>query len=88
MNERIAYCGVDCAVCTDYTDDKCPGCRKTDWKPDDICLPVECCRKKEISCCGECPSFPCAEMEGFYTESESHALAFTRMQAISSDRRI
>ena len=78
----IAYCGVDCAACADYTGGKCPGCRQTDWQEGDICLPVECCPKQEIAYCGECPSFPCKDMEAFYQESESHAQAYKRIQAM------
>ena len=75
----IAYCGVDCAACGDYAGGKCPGCRQTEWKEGDICMPVECCRKKGISFCGECSAFPCADMKEFYGESESHKRAYGRM---------
>ena len=74
-----AYCGVDCSVCTDYTGNRCPGCRQTDWKDPDICLPVQCCIKKKISSCGECTLFPCKEMKDFYLESESHNRAYQRL---------
>ncbi|MBR5428244.1 MAG: DUF3795 domain-containing protein [Clostridia bacterium] len=82
LNEMIAFCGVDCAACGDFAENKCPGCRRTDWKEDDICLPVECCRKKEISVCGECPTFPCDDMKAFYEESESHKKAYEAMKSI------
>ena len=78
----IAYCGVDCAACADFTGGKCPGCRQTDWKPGDACMPVECCRRKGIESCGECPSFPCPDMAEFYRESESHERAYARMKAV------
>ena len=78
----IAYCGVDCAACSDYQSGKCPGCRQTVWPEGDACLPVACCRDKGISCCGECPSFPCADMKAFYAESESHEQAYRRMAAL------
>lgn len=29
--KKLGYCGVDCSVCSDYRQEKCPGCRKTDW---------------------------------------------------------
>lgn len=77
--EFIAYCGVDCSVCTDYTGHICHGCRQTEWKSEEICLPVACCRKKGISFCGKCDKFPCDEMQGFYEESEVHRKAFDRM---------
>ncbi len=75
----IAFCGVDCSVCPDYTDARCPGCRRSDWTGGDICHPVACCRDKCISYCGECAVFPCAEMAAFYDESESHKAAYERM---------
>ena len=80
--ERIAYCGVDCAVCPDCTGGKCPGCRQTDWPEGDACLPVACCRNRDIAFCGECPAFPCADMSAFYRESESHAQALARMLSL------
>ena len=75
----IAYCGVDCSACSDLANGKCPGCRNTDWQAGDMCLPVECCRKREISCCGECDAFPCADMKAFYAESASHGKAYEMM---------
>ena len=82
---RIAYCGVNCADCPDLTGGQCPGCRQTEWNPGDEYLPVQCCRNRGIAFCGTCPSFPCAEMERFYQESESHAQAFVRMQAVHAE---
>ena len=81
--DLIAYCGVDCSVCADFTGGKCPGCRQTEWKEGDECLPVACCGKKGLSFCGECSAFPCGEMSGFYRESESHAEAYERMKEIA-----
>lgn len=81
-DENIACCGVDCAACDDYEERRCPGCRQTAWEPGDECLPVACCRKKEISCCGACDTFPCADMRDFYEESESHRRAYERMAAL------
>ena len=80
--EWIAFCGVDCSCCPDLAERKCPGCRRTEWQAGDICLPVECCRDKGIAFCGECPSFPCSEMEGFYRESDSHREALARMRSL------
>lgn len=80
-DRMIAYCGVDCAPCPDFVGGKCPGCRDTAWG-DGPCLPVGCCREKEIEACGACSMFPCGEMEGFYTESESHKEAYLRMLAM------
>ena len=80
--EWIAYCGVDCAACSDLREEKCPCCRRTAWTEDDICRPVECCRSKSISFCGECSAFPCGEMAEFYHESESHEAAYVRMASM------
>lgn len=80
--DLIAYCGVDCSKCSDYTDNRCPGCRKTDWQEGDNCLPVDCCRKRGISFCGECPLFPCADMSEFYKESKSHEQAYALMKSM------
>ena len=77
----IAYCGVDCAACADYSGGKCPGCRQTDWPEGDACLPVGCCRRKNIDSCGECSSFPCEDMKAFYRESESHEQAYQLMKS-------
>ncbi len=81
-NDRmIAYCGVNCAVCPDCTQGKCSGCRDTAWG-DDPCLPVGCCRAKGIEACGQCETFPCGDMAGFYEESEGHREAYRRMCAV------
>lgn len=79
--DLIAYCGVDCSVCADYTSKACPGCRQTQWPEDDACMPVACCRGKGISLCGACEVFPCSDMAEFYQESESHREAYRRMAA-------
>ncbi len=77
----IAYCGVNCAPCPDFTDGKCPGCRATEWS-DDPCPPVRCCREKGIEVCGQCGAFPCEMMAGFYEESEGHKEAYQRMRSV------
>ena len=82
-SDPIAYCGVDCAACADYTGGECPGCRQTDWQAGDMCLPVECCRRRGIRFCGECPAFPCEDMKAFYAESDSHARAYARMASMA-----
>ena len=84
MEHTIAYCGVDCAACADYKSDVCPSCRMTNWG-DDPCMPVKCCREKEIDCCAYCKGFPCADMAAFYEESDSHRAAYRRMQNLNSD---
>lgn len=78
IDPMIAYCGVDCAPCPDFTAGSCPGCRRTAWG-DDPCMPVACCREKGIESCGACGAFPCADMAEFYRESERHKEAYQRM---------
>ena len=84
LSEQIAFCGVDCAVCSDYTEKKCPGCRKTEWPADDPCPPVGCCQKRGIRVCGQCDDFPCRMMREFYEESDSHRAAYERMRALQA----
>ena len=81
-NEMIAFCGVDCAACSDLAEGKCPGCRKTVWPEDDPCPPVGCCGKRGIEVCGQCEDFPCQMMREFYEESDSHRAAYARMLAL------
>ena len=83
--DSIAYCGVDCAACSDLLEGKCADCRRSEWPEGDACLPVDCCRKKGISVCGECESFPCADMAEFYRESENHRAALARMRALRGE---
>ena len=87
MNDLIAYCGVDCLACPDYQNKICPSCRKTEWKADDICMPVKCCKEKEIEFCAHCEGFPCEDMAEFYEESESHRNAYMQMCKIRDERR-
>lgn len=77
--DRIAYCGVNCLACADYKSGVCPSCRATEWKDDDICMPVRCCREKGITSCAFCGTFPCADMEAFFEESDSHKAAYRRL---------
>ena len=79
---HIAYCGVNCAECPDFTSGRCPDCRKTDWQEAGACAPVACCRARGFNSCGECPDFPCAPMKGFYDESEGHGRALDRMNRV------
>lgn len=85
--DLIAYCGVDCAVCTDFTAGKCPGCRQSQWPNGDACPPIPCCQSRGIAHCGQCDEFPCTAMAEFYQESESHRQAFERMQALAEEQK-
>ena len=82
MKNEIALCGVDCSVCADHLSGTCPSCRLTEWKDDDVCLPVKCCRDQGIECCSFCGRFPCGDMAAFYEESDSHRAAYRRMVAL------
>ena len=76
---KYGFCGVDCSECPDLAGGKCPGCRQTEWKAGDECMPVACCMKRSISCCGECGDFPCDDMKEFYEESDGHRKAYAVM---------
>jgi hypothetical protein len=84
LNELIAFCGVDCGACPDYSEQKCPGCRRTEWPADDPCPPVACCGKRGIAVCGQCEDFPCQMMREFYEESDSHRAAYARMLELNA----
>ena len=81
---QLGFCGVDCGACPDFSSGKCPGCRKSQWPPEDPCPPVGCCREKNISCCGDCRDFPCRMMAEFYAESDSHRAALARMKDLAA----
>ena len=81
---QLGFCGVDCGACPDFSSGKCPGCRKSQWPPEDPCPPVGCCREKNISCCGDCRDFPCRMMADFYAESDSHRAALARMKDLAA----
>lgn len=82
----IAFCGVDCAVCTDYQTKKCPGCRESEWPGGELCMPMACCGRKDILFCGQCAEFSCPDMQAFYEESEGHRQAYLRMRRIHEGR--
>ena len=84
MKNRIAYCGADCMKCADFVHQRCPSCRLTEWKDDDMCMPVKYCREKGIDFCAFCDVFPCKEMAEFYRESASHREAFVRMEDLKT----
>ena len=83
MDHTVAYCGVDCLECGDYQDGTCVSCRLTEWKENEICMPVKGCREKGIEFCARCGIFPCESMTEFYMESDSHREAYRRMCAVN-----
>ncbi|MCR5808903.1 MAG: DUF3795 domain-containing protein [Clostridiales bacterium] len=84
----IGFCGVDCSACPDLENGKCPGCRLTPWKGGESCMPVKCCGKKDIPCCGLCDTFPCPDMAEFYEESEGHKKARALMLALRGEEKV
>ena len=84
LREQLAYCGVNCSKCPDFSEGKCPSCRLTEWKAGDECMPVKCCREKRIDSCASCDVFPCDDMKEFYQESASHQEAFKRFSKFSN----
>ena len=49
MNRNlIAYCGVDCIVCSDYTCDKCPGCKQTGSRKEIRAFPISAAEKSRF----------------------------------------
>lgn len=84
-SELRGFCGVDCAPCPDYASGACPGCRKSVWPEDDTCPPVVCCQERGIRLCGRCGDFPCAMMQEFYQESESHREAGRLMREVFAE---
>lgn len=55
--ESVACCGLICALDSCYKD--CNGCRSGKGCGDNQCFQKECCEKKELNGCWECPDFPC-----------------------------
>lgn len=58
------YCGMPCALCTRYRTEgksKCPGCSHDGYYTEP-CKVHRCIREKEISHCGLCNEFPCANL--------------------------
>ena len=84
--KKLGFCGVDCSVCPDCSEGKCPGCRRTVRPEGDACPPAACCREKNVVCCGQCAEFPCEMMKEFYEESEGHRTAFARMRKVAQLR--
>ncbi len=49
-----SFCGVECTLCADYINDKCPGCRLYREKYTN-CEIYKCMTKKGHKDCGDCP---------------------------------
>jgi hypothetical protein len=53
--ELVAYCGLYCAACKSYLEEKCKGCHensKATW-----CKVRSCCMERQIKSCAECTEF-------------------------------
>ena len=76
----IGFCGVDCSVCSDYTNNVCTGCRASAHTGTEVCMAVACCEDKNIDFCSGCKQFPCDSMKAFFDESDSHREAYVRLK--------
>lgn len=67
--EYLAYCGVNCLLCTAYHHKKnpCPGCRTEEssitGKSFRNCSKKKCTRAKGVYWCFECEEFPCRRIK-------------------------
>ena len=73
MPEKIepamfAPCGMNCLVCYKHCCHKkpCAGCRNSDLgKPEHCrkCKIKDCVKERKLTCCFECPSYPCKQIK-------------------------
>ena len=60
---NLSVCGIDCDVCSFFTEGSCSGCRKVAVEGKCIwngrCDLFDCCAKQNLENCGKCKSFPC-----------------------------
>jgi hypothetical protein len=81
----LAYCGLYCGGCRSYQENSdvgCKGCRDEKTLVND-CPTRECAMRKGILHCGECESFPCELLDGFYKDGHAHhALAYDNILKI------
>jgi hypothetical protein len=82
----LAYCGLYCGGCANFAGNagefSCQGCRV---EPDLVadCPTKACAAGKGILHCGQCASFPCPELDQFYTDGiRHHALAQANVERI------
>jgi hypothetical protein len=67
----VAYCGLYCAACKSYLNEKCNGCHensKAAW-----CKVRSCCMEKQTNSCAECAEFPdpraCGKFNNFMSRT-------------------
>ncbi len=65
--QSIAYCGLICALDSCFTN--CGGCRAGKGCGDKGCFQKECCTKRGLCGCWECPDFPCGN--GYFADAHS-----------------
>ncbi|MDR0992428.1 MAG: DUF3795 domain-containing protein [Ruminococcus sp.] len=91
MEQKIAYCGLDCNACTIKETVLCAGCRESDgtyW--DGICEIKECAVKlQKVEHCGNCKKFPCDTLLdiSFDPETGDEGLRIERLKELS-DRKV
>lgn len=69
-----SFCGVECTLCSDYINDKCPGCR-FDREKHRNCEIYLCTVKKGYKDCGECPEILTCLLRKEETSKHCFALA-------------
>lgn len=60
---KFGLCGLDCSKCGLFQEQKCKGCHE--MKGNSFfghCKWYHCCIEKGFEHCGQCVSFPCAEL--------------------------
>ncbi len=53
--DKVAFCGLYCAECSKFLDERCPGCRengKATW-----CKVRACCLENDFGSCADCREF-------------------------------
>lgn len=58
------YCGMPCALCSRHHisgESRCLGCSQGGYYTD-VCKAYSCCRERGLLHCGECQSYPCAQL--------------------------
>jgi hypothetical protein len=88
--ELVAHCGLYCAACQSYLDEKCKGCHensKATW-----CKVRSCCMEKQIKSCAECREFSdpraCKKFNNFMSKLFGLVFKSDRVACIAQIRRL
>jgi len=88
--ELVACCGLYCAACKSYLDEKCKGCHensKATW-----CKVRSCCTEKQIKSCAECTEFSdpsaCGKFNNFMSKLFGLVFRSDRAACIVQIRRL